>query len=247
MGNNTFNHTFNVAYSEISSKGTLKISGLANYFQSLAVAHSDAAGWPVEKLMEQHRGWILLHYQIKIKELPRDNEQVTAHTWAAGYRRAQADRDFCLCDSEGNELAYASSRWVVMDIDRRRPAKLDPDFFSSYSIEGGRDVAEAEYKITIPEEAEEVSRDTFTVKRRDTDTNGHVNNAIYIDWAIDSIPDDLYDNGDPSELRITYKKECRRGARVMDICRRYGNKVYSTFVDADDPEKVFCIVYSDWD
>ncbi len=247
MGSNTFNHTYNVAYSEISSKGTLKISGLANYFQSLAVAHSDAAGWSVETLMDQHKGWILLHYQIKIGSLPRDGEKVTAHTWAAGYRRAQADRDFCLCDESGKELAYASSRWVLMDTDRRRPAKLDSDFFNSYFIEDGREVAEADYKIKIPEDAEEISRDTFEVKRRDTDTNGHVNNAIYIDWAIDSIPDELYDAKDPSEIRVTYKKECRRGDMVTDICRRSGNKVYSTFVDAEDPEKVFCIVYSDWD
>ena len=44
MGNNTFKNDYQVAYSEISSKGTLKLSGLANYFQSLAVLHSDVEG-----------------------------------------------------------------------------------------------------------------------------------------------------------------------------------------------------------
>lgn len=246
MENNTFNHEYQIAYSEVSNKGTLKISGFANYFQSLAVAHSDAAGWSVETLMEQKRGWILLHYQIKIRSLPADGEKVTAHTWAAAYRRAQADRDFRLVNEAGEELAYASSRWVVMDTERRRPAKLDPEFFDSYMLEGAPEVAEAEYDIKIPEDAETVSETTFEVRRRDTDTNNHVNNAVYIDWAVDSVPDDLYDSADPTEIRVTYKKECRRGDMVLDICQRSGNEIFNTFVDANDPSKVFCVVYSSW-
>ena len=246
MGNNTFNQEYRIAYSEISNKGTLKISGLANYFQSLAVFHSDSSGWPVDKLMEEHRGWILLHYQIKINSLPKDGELVRAHTWAAGYKRAQADRDFSMTDLDGNELAYASSRWVVMDTERRRPAKLDPDFFDAYVIPDAREVAEAEYAISIPEDAEEISRETFEVKRRDTDTNGHVNNAVYIEWAMDSVPDELYDAADPKEIRVTYKKECRKGDMVTNICQRSGNEVFSTFVDADDPSKTLCVVYSRW-
>ncbi len=246
MGNNSFKREYQVAYSEISSKGRLKISGLANYFQSLAVTHSGSVGYPVERLREEHLGWVLICWQIKISGLPADEENITVETWSRPYRHAQADRDFCLRDKNGKEIVYASSRWIIMDTERRRPARMDPDFFLSYSVKDSRDIAEADYSIRIPGDAELLSEEIFEVRRRDTDTNGHVNNAVYVDWAMDTVPDELYDAKDPKELRVLYKKECRRGDRVLSVCRRHGSMIYDTFASADDPKSVYCIVSSDW-
>ena len=35
------------------------------------------------------------------------------------------ERNFCMTDENGNDVAYANSLWVYMDIERGRPARPD--------------------------------------------------------------------------------------------------------------------------
>ena len=57
-----------------------------------------------------------------------------------------------------------------------------------------------EGRIRPPKEYTDVA--TVEVKRRDLDTNNHVNNIHYIDYALDALPAEL----DVHELRVSYKK-----------------------------------------
>ena len=52
---------------------------------------------------------------------------------------------------------------------------------------------------------------TLPVTRRDTDTNGHANNVKYLEWAMDDVPDEIYDGMSLADVRIVYRKECVRG------------------------------------
>lgn len=241
-----FEHEYIVNYSEMSSKGRLRPSAVVNYFQNLAVLHSDAAGYSVEKLQSQNSGWVLTGWHIRFGELPRESTRVIAQTWADTYRRTQADRDFALIDEDG-VFAYASSRWFLMNTERRRPLKLDKEFFAAYQFETPRTVSQEDYKIDFPEDAPELSTFSIPVMRRDTDTNRHVNNAVYVDWAMDGVPDEIYDSCELTELMVIYKKECRQGNQVRGTLYKNGKDILCILTDDNDPETEFGRALMHWE
>lgn len=241
-----FEHDYTVTYSEISSKGRLRPSAAVNYFQNLAVLHSDAAGYTVEKLHSQSRGWVLTGWHIRFGAMPHEGTRVLAQTWANAYKRSQADRDFALIDENG-VFAYASSRWFLMNTEKRRPIKLDKDFFASYQFKNVRTVSQEDYKIDFPEDAPELSSFSIPVMRRDTDTNKHANNAVYIDWAMDGVPDDIYDSCELTELMVIYKKECRQGDQIRGTLYKNDKDILCVLADDNDPETEFGCVLMHWE
>ena len=241
-----FSHKYFVNYSETDPRGRLSTAAAINCFQNLATLHSSATGHPLEWFGENHLGWVLLFWHAYFGEMPKEGEYYTAETWPQPHKRSQADRDFCLRLEDGTVFAKASSRWVLMNTERRRPAKLDPDFFNTYSLEDGRPCAGEDYFFDFPEDAEKVSEMPIDVMRHNTDTNGHVNNAVYIEWAIDCIPDDIYKQGDIVELMADYKKECRRGDNVTGSLYANGDDYLCVLHDGEDESKVFCKVLMKW-
>jgi acyl-ACP thioesterase len=225
--------------------GRLHPTPIIDIFQDIATVHAERMGIGRDAMVEQGVFWAVVRSKLEVVKAPSQLQVVTVRTWPNAPTRFSFVRNFTMCDERGDVLVKAMNEWVLMGLESRAFISVKDHY------DGPDDFDEArafEGKLRKIADFSEGSQPVVEIVPRysDIDVNGHVNNAVYIDWAIDSIPDDLYDAGDPKELRITYKKECRRGDRVMDICRRSGNKIFSTFVDADDPEKIFCIVYSDW-
>jgi medium-chain acyl-[acyl-carrier-protein] hydrolase len=179
--------------------------------------------------------------------MPKEGELLTCETWTSPHKRSQANREFALTDEHGVVLARAASRWVLMNTSRRRPAKLDPDFFGKYSFENGRVCADEDHTIDFPDDSEMISTYSIPVMRRDTDTNKHANNAVYIDWALDGVPDDIYDGCRIKELTVLYKKECRRGDQVRSTLYKNGNDILCVLADDNDPEKEFGHLLMTWE
>ena len=49
----------------------------------------------------------------------------------------------------------------------------------------------------------------YQIQRRDIDTNGHVNNLNYIDFALESLAENIFNNTTFNNLTIEYKKEIK--------------------------------------
>lgn len=242
-----FKAEYTVSYSDISSKSTLKPSSVINYFQSLAVLHSDALGYSLDWFHENSLGWVLLSWHVVFDEMPKEGATLTAETWTSPHKRSQANREFALRDEHGNVLAWAASRWVLMNTARRRPAKLDAEFFGKYSFENGRECIDEDHAIEFPEDAETITSYSTPVMRRDTDTNKHANNAVYIDWALDGVPDEIYDECKLTELTVLYKKECRRGDQVRCTICKNGNDYLCILTNDADPDIEFGRVLMRWE
>ena len=63
----------------------------------------------------------------------------------------------------------------------------------------------------------EISEITFDyiVQRRDVDTNHHVNNLHYLDYAYEALPNDVYINNDFKNVEIMYKHEAKLGDNII--------------------------------
>jgi fatty acyl-ACP thioesterase A len=50
------------------------------------------------------------------------------------------------------------------------------------------------------------------------DMNGHVNNVVYVQWLLESVPSETWDAHVLSEVILEYRSECNFGDSVKATC-----------------------------
>lgn len=247
-----FSHEYQVDYFNVDDKLTIRPSHILNYLQSVAVLHSDAVGYDLNFFKRENLGWVLLFWHIQIKRAPVEGEQLKISTWSTDYKRAQANRDYLIEDINGKELCYGASRWVLIDTKKRRPTKPTEGFFDPYRFPDTRDFRNEDFEMPNFSNNSPCFSKTVSVTRRDTDTNGHTNNAVYLDWLIDNIPDEEYSSRSIKDIKISYKKEARRGAIVLgsyfiETLEDKTLRFSGIFSDKENPSVVFSKVSTLWE
>lgn len=245
-GKQTFENKHLVTYSDINNQGVVSTSALIDYLQVIAILHSDEIGYDTNWFLDHKLGWALVGWHVHIHRYPKEKELLTIDTWTENYRRIQANRDFKITDVSGNAIADASSRWFLMNTEKRKPSRLKEEFFLPYLFKNPPACSKEEYKIYLPENVKATTESTYRVIRRDTDTNNHANNVVYIDWAVDAAPKELYDNYKVREVKVIYKKECRLGETVKCKTLINGTDTYFMFTKESDPYTIVCEVYLGW-
>lgn len=228
----------------------LSPAALAVYFQDLAISHSNSLGYTLEWLAEKNRGWAITDWHIHMEQYPHYGDTIRLSTWSNHCRRMQAQRSFQVMGQNGNILCNASSRWIYMDLLRRRPVKLEEGMEERYLCNLPSAIADETYHMPKAEKELPDFQRTFFVTRRDTDTNGHANNTKYLEWSIDDVPDEIYSHYEIRDIRALYKKECYQGTAVLSHCfiaEKEGQKeTISLFYNADDPSILFAEVAILW-
>lgn len=245
-----YTDNFTIGYFGTDANLLLSPSSLAVYFQDFAISHSDSLGYTLDRLAELKRGWAITNWHINVLRYPKCGETITISTWSSKCRRMQAERSFSVYDDNGSVICTAVSRWIFMDLEKRKPALIEEDMEEAYAcellpaIEGERYVMPKGVSETL------YSERVFTVTRRDTDTNGHTNNTKYIEWAIDDIPDDIYKDYVSTDIKVVYRKECYKGSNVLSKCyvEDLGEykQVISFFLNADDQTVIFAEIATVW-
>ena len=79
------------------------------------------------------------------------------------------------------------------------------------------------------------------VSKRDIDTNHHVNNLNYLDFAYDAIPDDIYFNSNFKNVEIMYKLEAKLGD-TLNLTYSREDDFHYVSIGNKDSGKLNCIV-----
>lgn len=199
----------------------LKISAqrLIDYLQESAVRHSNWAGYSMDWFMEQMKGWIILNWDLKIFDYPKWNEKITVKTWPCLFKGILGYRGFEIT-SNNKIILQAFSKWVYTDLQKRRPVLPPKGMTERYGILKPEPF-QSDFKILLNSDFIKINTSNLKVTRRDIDTNLHVNNISYIEWVIDCIPDNIYDSMIIQNIKINYKKECRKDMVVyIDLYTR---------------------------
>ena len=62
---------------------------------------------------------------------------------------------------------------------------------------------------------EVTSKNFFKVRYGDIDSNMHVNNVRYVEWAVESLPLEIVLNYELKDLSVVFEKECKYGAEII--------------------------------
>ena len=152
----------------INNEATNK--ALLEIMQNVSGFHSASIGYGVLEVESKKRAWMLLDWKMKVIKRPKYNDEIVAETWSRKVERLYAYRDFQLKDKEGNIIAIATSRWIFVDIDRRRPVRLTSDIADLYESETDKQVFKGEIEDINSNENYIFKKDYF-IQRRDIDIN----------------------------------------------------------------------------
>lgn len=204
-----YSDKFTLKYGDIGKSNKLNIKSLIYYLQEIAGKHSSLAGYGLNDIPNTHVSWLLLDWKVKMFSHPKYGEQLSINTWPRILEKFYSYRDYEVFDSNNNLVAIASSKWLLINTETKKIERISPEIINNFNGVENKKVFEETLneKPNIPEDLD--LRFTYTIQRRDIDTNGHVNNLCYIDYALETIPEEIYNNNEFNNIEIHYKKEIK--------------------------------------
>jgi len=235
-----------VHYYDTDLRKKLLITSLMKYFEDIAVLHSESVGLGLDYYEKNNVAWMLYKYDISILKYPQFMESISVLTEPINLARFYAYRLFEVSEINSNEIfAKANSLWFFIDTKLKKPAKI-----TNYISEGYRVPLDTKRELSIedPGTVSEYSIEKeFLIRMGDIDTNNHVNNIKYVEWALEVVPFEIYNEYNVERLKIFYKKEGSYGRRIKtaaEICEKDDKKIiYHKIVD---DEQELCILESIW-
>ncbi|WP_394336362.1 hypothetical protein [Balneicella halophila] len=106
--------------------------------------------------------------------------------------------------------------WVFFDIKRRRPTQILSQVKERWSICKDESIQCNIYKKIKPVVTPDFHL-RYKVNRFDTDTNKHVNNIRYLQWVLESIPDEIIDNYYMFSIDGRFISEATYGQTVISM------------------------------
>jgi len=208
---NTFAKEFTISSYDLNPRGQARLTTMANYFQEMAYHHANQLGFGYKDMNERHTLWVLSRMRIRIKRYPVWDDRVSVETWHKGMDRIFGLRDFRVKDMEGKVLGVASSAWLILDSQTRRPVRPDTDVL--HKGRGEDSVFDDKLdKIQLPDQMNEIAH--RQVQFSDLDIVGHVNNVKYMEWCIDGIMSGEFMEREIRELEINFMHEAMLGDSI---------------------------------
>ena len=197
-------------------KMALKPAAFMDVAQEIAYWAAQELGFGYDSLHVHHTAWVLSRMHIRFEKLPAWRDQVKLYTWHKGASGLFYLRDFRMLDQKGNPAVSATSSWVVIDEQTRRlvrPEDLNQLLDVEFHVEDA--IAQPAPKLALPKDCEAELAGEHLVAYSDADLIGHANNACYMVWAMDCLPQELTMNRQVKEVYINFNKETTPGTVVQ--------------------------------
>ncbi|WP_297631514.1 acyl-ACP thioesterase domain-containing protein [uncultured Clostridium sp.] len=197
---------------DVDCRHYCKFSTLVDYLWDVVIEQSDALGETKEGFVHNDCVWVLLKYDINIYKYPKFKDTVTVSTEVIGYKKVYGYRHYTIKDSDGNLLAEADSIAILIDFNRRRPMKITPDQCEVYGLEKELENPPKLDDLITLENTDFSS--SHIMSYSDIDSNNHVNNVRYMEMALNSLPKEILNDYDVTNIKVLFKKETTIGNTV---------------------------------
>ena len=176
-------YDFPIKSYDSDQNGKLTLHALFHFLQECAWDNARLNDFGYEYLKSENAFWVLTRILVQMDEYPEWREEVQIKTWPKGTDGFFALRDFEIY-KENKVVGRATTSWLILDQNTRRPRKLDNFNFLHENFLQEAAIDRNLEKIISPRELNKI--DNRKVYYSDLDVNKHVNNATYVKWILDS-------------------------------------------------------------
>jgi len=222
-----YTRPFRVRYSETGCDGLIKPLKIFDYCQDAAMEHAEKLGVSSVHLKARDLAWFIIHYQVRFLALPRWNQSLLLKTWRYPQRGLYEIRCYDLRDQEDRLFMQGRSALVIIDTQRKRPVRL------KQALPPEQLIADASETVTftdLPAIDKPEFEQLFSIRKQDLDFNGHVNNTVFIGWALENMPFGGNEALMPSEVEVNYLSDIEFGRTVKAQGQRLASDPYPAFL-----------------
>ncbi|MCQ2598975.1 MAG: thioesterase [Alphaproteobacteria bacterium] len=186
---------------------------LMNELQGVADKHAEQLGFGYSYCIAHGLAWVVTHYLVDVIEMPGTGEEICISTWPSVSDSLRAVRDFEIRGTDNRLMVRATSQWILIDLNTRRPVRLTehvPDSLnlSERAWERGFD----KFPGFEPSKTH-----VFKCRFDDIDVNQHINNAVYVVWATESVGYEYRNQHRLSGIEINFQKEINPNTPSVEI------------------------------
>ncbi len=198
---------FQVRSFDIGLNATMRMSSLCGYMQEVAGRHANHLDVGHHYMQQSGKVWVLSRLFFNINQLPAWGQEFFVETWPLGTERIFYRRDYQI-DDGNTVMLSATSYWILLDLDTRKPAfvPLDEEVLKHNQGRHSMPMPSETYRDLVSDACQ-----IYPVKYSDLDQNRHVNNARYVEWIFNVLDQDLLEKTAPSYFTVEYKHEAKAG------------------------------------
>ena len=208
---------FKVHSYEMGPSGFASPQTKCQFLKEAANNHAEKLGYSFEELDRLEQMWVLSQMSLRMARYPRGRETVQIETWPVSKQsNIRGYRDFTLLNSTGEILGRASTMWLLLKQDNRKPLKLPEELLDLCSLGHSYDFLNPPKDSNFEDSPETVQE--FVIRASDIDWNMHVNNVCYLEWSLEAIPAIFRLKNKLTELDMSFLGEGKYGSSVLAEC-----------------------------
>lgn len=190
--------------------------------EETAADHCLAINYSLFDLLEKGIGWVLLSGRMVMDRYPKYKEKITIRTWLSSFRTIRGTRENIIFDEQGEIIGRAKGFWLFFDIKRRRPVRLFDEILERWEINPKESIKCSNEDIEALESA--FYSNEFLIHRFDMDSYDHVNNLRYLQWAMESVPDNIIKSCYLHDIDGRFIGEAQYGHTIESLAEPVGGE-----------------------
>jgi medium-chain acyl-[acyl-carrier-protein] hydrolase len=230
----TLYSAFKITSADTDMYMRVKLGGVVNLLIQSAINSAESLGFGFKGLRKQQLYWVLSRLTVEIYHPLTWNQEVEVETWPKTIEGLLYMRDYIIRDKSQNITARATSGWLAIDAETKRPKLLDGIEAEMFVyLRNKHALNELPEKLTATTEG-----DAFDVQSGyfDFDLNRHVTSTRYVDWMMDTHTVDFHKIHYPKRLSINFMKETLPGDSI-NILRGSHNGLQYNFEGTNHHQK----------
>lgn len=173
-----------VSYREVDREEVLQLPAVFQLLQEAAIAHANRHDVGPRAVATSGESWVLNRIAVRIHRYARYEEPLRIETWSSGIKGFKGYRDFRVFDRAGELVIAGSSLWLYVSLATKSIVRVPRAVAERFPARSENVFCPELESLAFPEPGADEGAKTIPVSVRygDVDANGHVNNAVYLDY-----------------------------------------------------------------
>ncbi|MBE6062032.1 MAG: acyl-[acyl-carrier-protein] thioesterase [Clostridium butyricum] len=243
-----FTKNYEIHYYEVDSNLRCKLSSIIEFIGDIATHQSEELGGGMQYCIDNKCAWVFYQDDIKMYRYPMFGETISITTEAVGFKKFYGLRKYIIKDCQDKIIGEADILFFLINIEKRRPMRIQKEQYEFYGVDGDVDYDISLEKLHPVNEIQYTKK--FNIRYSDIDSNKHVNNVKYIEWAIEAVPMEIVKEYEIKRIKVMFEKECKYGEVVSSsaaITQRDDINIQSKHIIENDDGKKLTLLEIEWE
>lgn len=182
--------------------------------EETAAEHCLSIGYGLYDLIKINIGWLLVSGSLVMNRYPRYKEKIRISTWLSEYSTIRGIRENVIYDSRNNVIGKAKGLWLFFDIEKRKPIPVFEEIKTKWSLNPKSILSKSAHQKISPLTDAKYSNEII-VRTSDVDMYQHANNIRYLQWLIDTIPEETIIKNNLKQIEGKFLSEINGGDTIL--------------------------------